>query len=78
MNELFPASIIIATIVLAFLATAAIGSADDPARRAGAMLLATLLFLAIVEHGFLILRISDDALWAPGMRSRRNGRAAAG
>jgi putative photosynthetic complex assembly protein 2 len=78
MNELFPASIIIATIGLAVLGGVAISSAEDPARRAGALLLATLLFLAILEHGFLILRIRDDALWAPGMRSRRNGPAAPG
>ena len=41
------------------------------------MLLATLLALALLEHCLLVLRVRDDALWRPGMRSRRNSGAAA-
>jgi putative photosynthetic complex assembly protein 2 len=77
MNELFPLSILFACGAFAVLTSVAIGSGDDMARRTGATLLATLLALAIVEHALLVLRIRDDALWRPGMRSRRNGRAAA-
>ena len=71
MNELFPLSILFASAALAVLASAAVGAGDDLARRTGALLLATLLSLAIVEHGLLVLKIRDDALWRPGMRSRR-------
>lgn len=72
MNELFPLSILFASAALAVLASAAIGAGDDLARRTGALLLATLLSLAILEHGLLVLKIRDDALWRPGMRSRRS------
>lgn len=72
MNELFPVSILAATAVLGLLAFAAIAATDDVARRTGATLLATLLALATIEHFLLVLRIRDDALWKPGMRSRRN------
>jgi putative photosynthetic complex assembly protein 2 len=71
MNELFPLSILFASVAFAVLAFTAVTAGDDLARRTGATLLATLLALAIVEHGLLVLRIRDDALWRPGMRSRR-------
>lgn len=72
MNELFPVSILAATAVLGLLAFAAIAAADDSARRTGATLLATLLALATLEHFLMVLRIRDDVLWKPGMRSRNN------
>ena len=77
MNELFPLSILAATAVLCIFAFAAIDAGNDSARRAAALLPATLLALAILEHWLLVLRIRDDALWRPGMRSRRNGGAPA-
>jgi putative photosynthetic complex assembly protein 2 len=77
MNELFPLSMIGASVGLALLAGAAVTAGDDLAQRTGAMLLATLLALAVIEHCFLILRVRDDALWRPGLRSRRDGGAAA-
>ena len=54
----------------------AFAAGDDIARRTGATLLATLLALAVLEHWLLVLRISDAALWSPGMRSRRNSEVA--
>ncbi len=77
MNELFPVSIIVGTIVFALLTFAAIDAGDDIVRRTGAALLATLLALAIVEHVLLVLRVRDDALWMPALRSRRDDGAAA-
>lgn len=78
MNELFPLSMLFASAALAVLASVAVGAGDDLARRAGALLLATLLSLAILEHGLLVLKVRDDALWLPGMRSRRDKSARAG
>jgi putative photosynthetic complex assembly protein 2 len=78
MNELFPVSIILASAGLAVLIFIAIAAADDVARRTGATLLATLLALATLEHCLLVLRISDDSLWAPGMRSRQDREVEAG
>ena len=77
MNELFPVSIIAATVALCVLGFGAIDASDDPVRRSGAVMLATLLALATLEHFLLVLEISDDALWRPGMRSRRKRGAAA-
>jgi putative photosynthetic complex assembly protein 2 len=78
MNELFPVSILFASGAFILLAYAAVAAGDDLARRTGATLLATLLALAIIEHGLLVLKVRDDALWRPGMRSRRDDEAAAG
>lgn len=75
MNELFPVSVLLATIGVGVLAFSAVTAGDDMATRAGATLLATLLSLATVEHWLLVLRVNDDALWRPGMRSRRDGGA---
>lgn len=75
MNELFPVSMLAAVSAFALLAFVAVAAGDDPAQRTGALLLATLLGLAVVEHCLLVLRINDDVLWRPGMRSRRKGGA---
>ncbi len=77
MNELFPVSIVFATAAAILLVISAVSAGDDLAVRAGATLLATLLSLALLEHWLLVLRINDDALWRPGMRSRRDGGARA-
>ncbi len=77
MNELFPVSIVFATAAVVMLVISAVSAGDDLAVRAGATLLATLLSLALLEHWLLVLRINDDALWRPGMRSRRDGGAPA-
>ncbi|MDJ0939119.1 MAG: putative photosynthetic complex assembly protein PuhE [Woeseiaceae bacterium] len=73
MNELFPVSIIAATLALGMLGFAAATAGEDTFQRTAAMLLATLLALATVEHWLLILNIRDDVLWRPGMRSRHKG-----
>lgn len=77
MNELFPVSIVLSSAALCALIYAAVSSDSGSPERTGATLLATLLTLAIAEHLLLILRISDDALWTPGMRSRRANRVSA-
>ena len=77
MNELFPFSMTMAlAFFVAFVVTAA-GAVDEPVTQLGATLLATLLGLAIIEHGLLVVNIDDSALWRLGLRSRRNGGAAA-
>lgn len=69
MNALFPLSIIVGTTVVALLVVAAVGSEPGSAGRTGATLLATLLALATLEHWFLILKLPDELLWQPGLRS---------
>lgn len=77
MNVLFPWSIIAAGLALAGLGWIAAGAGEDALVRAGAMLLATLVALAALEHCLLMLKVRDDLLWRPAMRSRRDGGAAA-
>ena len=71
MNALFPWSIIVATTFITLLVIAAADAAPGSADQVGASLLATLLALATLEHWLLILRLPDELLWQPGLRSRR-------
>ena len=71
MNALFPLSVAAATAGIALLALTAAGAAPGSGRQAGALLMATLLALATLEHGFLMLRVPDDALWRLGTRPQR-------
>ena len=77
MNKLFPLSIVLGSAALAAMAFAAITADGDPAQRTGAVLLATLLTLAIIEHSLLVLKLNDELLWRPGLRSRRDKEAPA-
>ena len=71
MNELFPLSIILATLGIAMLVSAAVAAGPGTMGRTGAVLLATLLSLAMVEHWLLMVRVPDERLWGAGLRSRR-------
>ena len=70
MNGLFPLSIVLSSTVIALLAVVAFDSPASSAERTGTILMATLLALATLEHWFLILKLPDELLWQPGMRSR--------
>jgi len=62
MNLLFPVSVTLATVAAAWLALGMLGT-SDPADRAGMLLVLTLLCLGILEHWFMVLPISVDAMW---------------
>jgi putative photosynthetic complex assembly protein 2 len=70
MNPLFPCSMTVATALIVMLASAALGAEESSAERAAAMLLASILSLAVLEHLFLMLRVPDDLLWRLGTRTR--------
>ena len=78
MNGLFPFSMVAAAVGIGVLTNAALGAAPASAERIGAVLLVTLLVLAAIEHLFLVLRVSDQRLWAPGLRSRHGPGAVLG
>lgn len=78
MNELFPLSMLVSVSVFLLLVAAAIGAPAASAAAVGATLLATLLGLAILEHGLLVVNFDDSFLWRLGLRSRRNRRTAPG
>ncbi len=63
MNLLFPLSVTIATAVTIHVGGNAI-AADDPAVRAGGLLLATLLALGTLEHWLMVLPLSVDDIWS--------------
>ena len=77
MNELFPWSIAAAVLALFGLGFLAAKAGAGSPERTGAVLLATLLALAMLEHCLLMLNVRDELLWRPGMRSRRDSGAAA-
>jgi putative photosynthetic complex assembly protein 2 len=78
MNPLFPLSIA-GSLVSAGLVLSALSRGDaTPVEVATALLLGTLIVLAIIEHGFLVLPLRDSVLWnwaLPGGTLPRDGRA---
>jgi putative photosynthetic complex assembly protein 2 len=72
-NLLLPVSIVAATIADVALVRHALSISATPQENVGALLLATLLALAILEHIVLVLPIRADALWI--WATRRNGKA---
>jgi putative photosynthetic complex assembly protein 2 len=63
MNLFFPVSVSVATVVMCLLVEAALDLKPGGFAAVGLMLTATLLALAILEHWFLVLPLSDGALW---------------
>lgn len=69
MNALFPVSVITAAAAAAALALTAAGAAT-PGAATGFALLAALVALGLLEHGFMITPLPDAALWRWAMVSR--------
>jgi putative photosynthetic complex assembly protein 2 len=63
MNELLPFSITVGTAATASLVTLALSSPATPFEATGAMLVAALLGLAVLEHWFMVLTLPDNRLW---------------
>ena len=68
MNPLFPLSVTGASVILGLLVQLASAADPDSFQRVGLMLLASLLALGILEHWFLVLPTSEDALWRWALR----------
>ncbi|WP_349359967.1 putative photosynthetic complex assembly protein PuhE [Stappia sp.] len=66
---LLPATILAAVVPFALLLQAAFGAADVH-RAVAFMLLSTFLGLAVLEHVFLVLPVSDELLWLWAARDR--------
>jgi hypothetical protein len=64
MNPLFPFSVAVAALVTILLARAATGEGVDAHEVAGFTIVTTLMALATLEHGFLMLPLPSAALWA--------------
>ena len=75
MNLLFPFSVTLSTIATALLAQRALAGGVTPFAATGALFIALLMFLAVLEHWFLVLPISVSALWSwslPGQPGRES------
>lgn len=77
MNGLFPLSVIAGTTAATLLIVAAVNGDPGSGERTAALLLATLTALATLEHWLLILPVSDERIWQPGLRARSPATAAA-
>ncbi|MFN4099480.1 MAG: DUF3623 family protein, partial [Pararhodobacter sp.] len=61
-SAFFPVSVMLLALALAGL-TGRLWQATAPGETIGYTLLVALAFLALLEHGFMILRLRDDKLW---------------
>lgn len=77
MNRLFPLAVSGATAVAALVIVEALAATPGSARFIGALLVATLLVLAIVEHWLLVLPLDATALWRWALRSTQRRSSAA-
>jgi putative photosynthetic complex assembly protein 2 len=71
MNPLFPWSVIVASGATTLIVLDALQGQPGSGQATGGLLVATLLALAILEHGLMVLPIQAQALWAWAMRGRR-------
>lgn len=71
MNRLFPVAVTLATGVAVLLWRSALASGLTDFEAASLTFVATLLTLAILEHGFMVLPLPSEVLWQWGLRSRR-------
>lgn len=69
MNLLFPVSVTASTVLAVYLAQAALAAPANSLEQVSLVLVTTLLALAVLEHWFLILPVSDDALWSWALSS---------
>ncbi len=76
MNLLFPLVVTLATVVAVRIVADALAQPAGSASATGALLVATLLVLAIVEHWLLVLPIESTALWRWALNNRGAARAA--
>lgn len=75
MNALWPFSIAGGLVVLAWLLNGSQAAING--HQAGGLLVATMLAMAVVEHGLLVLPIPSTALWRWAMRRRESHRPGA-
>lgn len=74
MNVLFPVSVAAGLAACALLALASLAPEATRHEAVGFTLLATLVALGLLEHVFMVLPVSADALWRWGLASRPSAR----
>lgn len=63
MNPLYPVTASLSLLMFVWMTTKAVSS-DNPSELTTFVLLAVLLFLAVLEHVFLMYRVPDQKLWS--------------
>jgi Ni2+-binding GTPase involved in maturation of urease and hydrogenase len=71
MNLLFPVSITVSTLILGDMATRTMHAVPGSFEATAWLFIATLMFLAILEHWFLVLPIPAAALWEWGLHKKK-------
>jgi putative photosynthetic complex assembly protein 2 len=77
-NGLFPVAMVLSILATVLLVERAFAAQVEAGTQAGFLLLATLLALAILEHGFMMVRLPVDALWRWSTSGRVRSRSTAG
>ena len=75
MNPLFPASVLVSSVVAWLIWQAAVLEGIGRFEATSLIFAATLLSLAVLEHWFLVLPLPSEALWSWGLRSRASAPA---
>jgi putative photosynthetic complex assembly protein 2 len=70
MNLLFPVSVSVSTVI-AVLMVQNVMAAESEFALAGAVFVATMMILAILEHWFLVIPLPAQALWNWSLKSRK-------
>ena len=71
LNLLFPFVVVGASVVLGWMVMRALDPASDASTVLGLTLVGTMLALAIIEHGMLVLPVSTTALWRWALSKRQ-------
>lgn len=71
MNALFPVSVLLGTLAVAFVLRGALAAGASPFEVAAHALVGTLLTLAVIEHWFLVVPFDATRLWQWGLISRK-------
>lgn len=75
-NPLFPVSVAVSTGLGGVLLAAALAAETGSFEATALLLLATLLWLAVLEHWFMVVPLPTSALWSWGFQSRQGDEGA--
>ncbi len=72
MNALLPVSVVLGTLATVLLARHAAAAGGAGFQATGFTCLAAMMALAVLEHGFLVVPLPINTIWAWGLRSHAN------
>ena len=75
MNNFFPVSVTISTIITAAVLAKAFAHGTKPFDQVGLTFIGAFMALAVLEHWMLVMPMPAGAIWAPGLKSRKTDSA---